>query len=151
MKIKGYTLLELIIVLSIFALFIAMATADFNSVYHHIKTKKLVGQIVQEIYLTRSLAISQQQERLYCSSDGNWSDTRLIKSMGGGVLRQFAPLPKPYQLILKNSLHKNNQITFLPLGFTQEERCSFYLSSPTEVIRIIVGVSGNARIITCDD
>lgn len=148
MKTEGYTFFELIIVLSILTIIAMMSTVDFRSLHYHLKTKKLAGRIVREIQLSRSLAISQQQRIAYCSlNNDSWHLERSIKTAKGRILHYFGPLPKQYQLQLRNSLNQNNHITFMPLGFLQEQRCSFYLTSPTEVIRIIVGLSGNVRVI----
>jgi prepilin-type N-terminal cleavage/methylation domain-containing protein len=146
---NGYTLLELLIVLSILAILGCIASPDFKACYHHLKTEVAIRTITREILLARSLAISQQQRSYYCTSSGNddWRQARIIKTQDNRVWHHFRELPRQYQLFLRNSLHQNNCITFTPLGFTLEERGSFYLTTPNKTVRLILSLSGNLRIV----
>lgn len=142
----GFSLIEVLLALNILAITMVMVSPNFQAYYHYIKIRMIAYQIMQELYLARSDAISLQQKISYCSQKGDWSLGRIILSESGAKIHHFTSLPKPYHLILRNSLGCNDKIHYLPLGFTREQRGSFYLSSPEETLRIVIGLSGKVNI-----
>lgn len=145
MKLQGYTLVELMIVCAIIAILTISTEAHFQQGFFTIKARGVAMQIINEMNLARSLAIKKQQDVCYCTNS-TWSEGRLIKTVNNEILHLFTKLPKDIKVNLRNSLNCNSQITFTPLGFTKEQRGSFYVSSPSEKIRIIIGVSGYTRM-----
>lgn len=143
----GFTLLELLLTLSIVAGCAVMAISDFTVVYHHIRTEMIAHQLMHELFLTRSQAVCRRQAISYCADavDKNWDKKRTVKNASGQVLHVFGELPKHYHLIWRNSLLQNDKITFLPLGFTQSQMGSFYLFTPEKTLRIVVIKSGRVR------
>jgi prepilin-type N-terminal cleavage/methylation domain-containing protein len=143
----GFSLLECLIVLSILAILLMMVSPNFQAGYHHIRLRMVANQIIHELNIARSEAISRQQTIRYCSDQltGHWNMKRMILTEKDQAVHQFNPLPKSYRLIFKNSLGQNNSIHFLLLGFTREQRGSFYLVSPYETLRIVIGLSGRVR------
>lgn len=142
---QGYTLLELLIVLSIVAAISVMASPDFKACYCHAQTQRVIKQIARELLQARSLAITHRQTLNYCAEDGRWSHQRIITTTKGQIFSRFESLPNSYLLTLQNSLHCNNCITFTPLGFTLQQRGSFYLVTEHENIRLILDLSGRLR------
>lgn len=144
----GYTLLEILLVLSIISLSLVMLTPNFYPFYYHMKTQWITSQIINELYLARSLAITKQQIIRYSphNHEGKWEGDRCIKDKYGYLLSSFQSLPPRYHLSLRNSLEQNNAIIYTPFGFTLSQRGSFYLEAPDCQTRIIILVTGRIRI-----
>jgi type IV fimbrial biogenesis protein FimT len=146
MTARGFTLFEVLLTLSIVAIWMLIASPDFRTAYSSLKLLTLRQQIIQELHLARSEAIKRQQDVIYCTEENKtWDKRRFIKNRSGIMLHTFQAIPSSYHLVLFNSLGKNQAMTFTPLGFTKEERSSFYLYSPAETIRITITVSGRVR------
>lgn len=142
-KDQGFHLLEVLFSLSIVIILSVTAEMTFNTCYYEIKTVLIANQLRQEIYLARNLALTQRQNITYQLG----RNQRCILNAGGKVTHTFEPLPRHFHLQLKNSLAMNDKIIFTPLGFTRSQCGSFYLSSPTNVVRIVITLSGLVRLL----
>jgi prepilin-type N-terminal cleavage/methylation domain-containing protein len=138
---RGYTLLEILITLSIVMILALGATVSYRSLYLHLRLHLVAQQLISELSLARSAAVSRRTPITYGALD-NWNGVREIRLSNGDCLHRFAALPTIVTLELRNSLGENKQIHFLPLGFTREQRGSFYLCSHLQCLRIVVTVSG---------
>lgn len=144
---NGYTLVELLLTLSIVAILLSMAIPGMKYGYDDLRLYILAHQLVHELMLARSEAIKKQQNIRYIwDSKTGWEGSRFIQDEQGVSLHSFEKLSSNYHLSLRNSLGINNSVTFTPLGFTREQRSSFYLSNGSKIIRIVINVSGHVRV-----
>lgn len=141
---SGFSLLELLLVLVFAAALLSTAGPHFSYQYDHFRLLVVARQLMQEIHFARSEAIRRNQSVCYRinQSSKSWADSRVVLAPNGEVIHLFGALPQAYKLILKNSLGCNDSLHFLPFGFTNEQRGSFYLSSKKETLRIVFGLSG---------
>lgn len=144
--VSGFTLIELLIVLSIIAGIASFASPNLVSIYYTVKDSYVLSSLTNELYLAKNLAIQKQQRIAYCAAENSaWSGRRIVVNSNMQEEYSFKALPKNYHLMFNNSLHHNHCVIFTPLGFTLEQRGSFYLVSPIKTTRIILNVSGNIR------
>lgn len=131
---KGFTLLELIIVLAILAIFITMAApawGNFMSSQHH---NIAVNKLLNAFRFTRSEAIKSGQRITVCTRNGpslecggsSWSDGWLIftdlnnngvRESGEAILKQYDPLYR--QVVATGNRSVKSYISYTPMGVTR--------------------------------
>lgn len=147
LRCSGYTLIELLLTISIVMILVVMASPIFYDIYQRIARLATAQRIINELNLARNIAITKQEQITYQPKESDaWHLTRMITDRKGDCLHRMQSLPEGYKLILRNSLNRNNAIIFTPLGFTLSQRCSFYLSNANNYLRIVVSLSGRVRL-----
>lgn len=153
----GFSLLELLISLSILGIFLILVVPSFTPLWQKNKTTVVVNQLLSAINFSRSQAILADNYTVFCGSkdhidcDGDWSHGQIVKiDNSSSALRYFSGLPSGDRLIWQSSLAKNNYLKFSPNGFTNGQNGSFYYCPkfPNQKYGaiIVVSLSGRARV-----
>lgn len=154
MKQFGYSLLELLVALSIVTILLLLAVPSWQNwiIYH--QEKIYVNQIVSALRFARAQAILNNTNVIYCASDDGqncgdqWSEGQIIETTNNQRLRVFSSLPQTLHLKWQGSFALDNFIQFSAAGFTKEQQGSFYLCGKphSSGFRIRVVRSGRAAV-----
>lgn len=98
---QGFTLLELMITIGIFAIISAMAIPSFTGFVERNQLSSNVRGIVGALALTRSEAVTRREDVVFEALGGNWNSGWQV-SVGGTVLRQSNEFPTGYTLVFTN-------------------------------------------------
>jgi len=165
---RGYSLLELIISVSMLALLLAIATPSFASVIHQSKIKATASTLSQSLYLARSSAIGQARTVLVCqiaNSEGttcvdkpkrnkNWRFGWLVYTdmNGNNTLDQDDEILFQYQPDQQTAVvfNQNGHLRFFANGSARS--AGFYICGPesTRLTHIKLLHSGRTRTTTND-
>lgn len=157
MKLKGFTLFELLLVMSIGLFFLTALVPSYRHFVFHNKVAAVVNQLSLAIHSARQQAISNNQIVELCGSgdhsrcDGNWQNSQiLVLAESQKVLQVFSLLGQGERLWWQSSLGDNNALKLAPTGFTQGQRGSFYYCSAdgNYGAKVIVTDSGRVRVET---
>lgn len=138
MKMKylyGFSLLSLLVAISIAAILAASVAASYQSFIHRHRMTAIANTIVDALQFARSeamfegggirfcpLGFDQQQ----CGTD--WGRGQLlIRDRDHRVLRVYSALPTPYVLHWRSRLGMNDAIAWDANGFTQGQQGSFWV------------------------
>jgi Tfp pilus assembly protein FimT len=112
-----------------------------------------VNNLISEIWYARSEAVQRGGKVILCASDnaqschGFWNDGQIVIEAKNRKVLQAFKLAHGEHLVWRSSFGWNDNITFLPSGFTNGQRGSFYLTSPHHApARIIIESSGRIRV-----
>ncbi len=128
----AFTVIEVMVILIILmCLFVFIVPAGNEVLVEH---RAIAGsnRIVSGLYLARNEAIQRGEKIIFCKSadskscSGNWNDGQIIINSKGAVLHRFAALGGNDSLIWNSSAGKDNWVEWLPTGFTNGQRGSFY-------------------------
>lgn len=159
---KGFTLLELLITLTIFALLCTIAIPGFNQLENEIQVEAAISQLYRAIQLTRSEAIKSNAIATICPSEegyhcqSNWSKGYVVfidKKANGEIspndpLVQFFKPIKGEGTLLWNNFRNKNYLQYTSLGFTNSQNGTFlYCSKKRQTCRsLVVNRFGRLRI-----
>lgn len=143
---SGFTFIEILFAISITLILAGLSIPLLEATFEHVKIGIVSQQIIHELNITRHKAITLDQLMVLKPKKTNWSEEHRIINSQGKIIQTFAPVPYPYRLMWRSSLGMNDKIGFLPTGFTQGQRGSFYLIAPTKIVRIIIELSGRIRL-----
>lgn len=134
-RVRGVTLVEMMVVLVVLAVLMAMAAPSFEMVRNSSRLSAQVNELVTAVQLARSEAVSRRQWVAVCRSDDSATCSTANTSWGGwmvfvdvnrdgarqngteDILRVGAVSP-PLSVLASNSL-TNNLVTFRPDGFAR--------------------------------
>jgi prepilin-type N-terminal cleavage/methylation domain-containing protein len=156
---KGFTLFELMLVMSISALLLIAAIPSYHHFIFRNKTAALVNQLEWAIHMSRQQAIATHQELEFCGSsnrtecDGRWQEGQVLRVVSTKqILRIFSLVGAGERLWWQSSLGDNNTLKLAPTGFTEGQHGSFYYCSGDNQGRygaqVIVMNSGRVRVET---
>lgn len=156
---KGFTLFELLLSLSIGLILLLTGIPAWRHLVAQNKRTHTVNQIIAELHAARSEAISRSQVVVFCGSrdgthcDGQWQIGRLaLLDQNREVLRVYSALTAGDRFWWQGSLGYNDALKWMPTGFTQGQRGSFYYCPGYKPGRygakIIVSDSGRIRVET---
>jgi len=131
----GFTLLELVVTLTIMLLLVLLAIPLFQTLVVRHKRCYAVNQLLSALHFARATAITSGLAVTLCKSsdgiqcDGAWRDGQIIKyATRRQVLRVYPALPAHCQLTWRSNFSRNQRLIFLPSGFTQGQLGSFHFS-----------------------
>jgi type IV fimbrial biogenesis protein FimT len=132
----AFTLIELLVALTILALLITLALPSSRHLLLSNQASSQLETLGAGLNYTRSQAIFRQEKITFCKSSnhktcgGNWRDGQIIIDNKGTVLRVFSTLPKNANLIWNSSGGNDDTIIWLPSGYTNGQRGTFYYCAP---------------------
>lgn len=151
----GYSLIELLLVLSIVAGFVIMSVQSNHELYLYSLSQGIVNRLLSAIRLTRMQAVVSGDKITFCGSsnglscDENWQAGQIIiDNQTHKLLRVFPALPPSILLTWRGSGHQP-YLTFQASGFTNGQQGRFNICLASESINsraIIINHSGRARI-----
>lgn len=154
-KALAFSMLELIITITIITILIGVSVASFSTLIN--KNKIIAGsnRIVAGLVLARSEAITRNAEVIFCKSKdhqtcgGDWSDGQIVTTKETKLIRVIY-LAIPARLTWSGSLGKNEAIIFTPSGATLGQQGTFEycpLASHGDGIAIILEQTGRIRTV----
>ncbi|MCG8908887.1 MULTISPECIES: GspH/FimT family pseudopilin [Pseudomonas] len=87
----GFTLVELMIVVSVVAIFASIAVPSFSTVITNSRLQSASNELASLIQFARSAAVQNNQSMNLCSSNGIWSVRKSCTDTSAAVLRSFTP------------------------------------------------------------
>lgn len=136
-KTSGFTLIELLISLLILATLITIAAPVSHDFLASHRSKSHINTLARALYFARSEAIQRGEKVIFCGSKdaktcgGDWRNGQITQSASNELLRIFPALPKSDRLVWNSSGGKDAAIEWLPTGYTNGQRGSFYYCTPT--------------------
>lgn len=160
----GSTLLEILVVVALFGIILLFTVPPSRQLFEEGRTIAEVNQLVGGLYYARSSAVEQNATVVFCKSTthrtcgGNWHDGQIVlQASQGRVLRVLPALSTENQLIWNSSGGQDDRVEWLPTGYTNGQRGTFYFcatKAPVQFSRKIV-LLNTGRIyvspITADD
>jgi len=118
---RGFTLIELMIVLAILGVILAIALPSFSEISLNTRLKAYANELVSSVYLARSEAIKRNAPMTLCVStdgancaSGNWEQGWIVLDPNDVVIRQQAALTTGYSVTSTGGA----TLTFQPSGLT---------------------------------
>lgn len=130
---SGFTLLELMATLLVLGILLTMAISFGRSMWVENRSTTTVNGLLRALNYSRSEAILRNEKIIICPSSDQtscdtteWSRGQIVLTTSGTLLRVLSGLAAEDRLIWNSSLNKNQAIEWLPTGYTNGQRGSFY-------------------------
>jgi type IV fimbrial biogenesis protein FimT len=156
---RGFTLVELMVVLIIVAVLLMVALPSFSVLTYRTKLKSYANEVVTSVYLARSEAIKRnadvtlcvaEKTDLTCKGSGSWEQGWMVIDPNEVIIRRYPALP--INLVLLSSV---NSLTFEPSGVgstaTSFTLCQQSQAPVVEEKVMTVTLTGRPRIDTTYD
>lgn len=152
-NIHGFSLLEILIALSIAAIITALSISSWNQFSQKSQAQVAMLQLQRAIALAREEAIARNEKITLCKSSdektcsGHWQDGFIIKT-STAVLQEFQALPDGI-LLMRAFPRGRDQLDFSSSGFPTVENGTFwYCSKHTELPSwaLVLNRAGRVRI-----
>lgn len=160
---RGFTLLELMITLSIAALLMTVAVPSYQSLMKESHLTAQANELMTALYYARSEAVKQGMRVTLCKSSdgatcngGNWQDGWIVFSdtgtagyidSGDEILRVFPGLKESS---LKGGSNFSSRVSYLRNGRSQGNNNlpngTFTLCNQISARKIIINTSGRPRV-----
>ncbi len=155
--VRGFSLLELLISLSLVLLVGFFAERGFAGFSRHAKSQAAIQQLYTDIRLAQSEAIRRGHVVVLCGSqdaltcDGAWNRGRLIQDEETHDRLRYDSSPKQSgRWVWRSSFGRNDYLKFAPTGFTLGQQGRFYYYSGAYQKKaawmIVVARSGRLRL-----
>jgi type IV fimbrial biogenesis protein FimT len=146
MPVKGFTLVELMIVMIILGVILAIGMPGFSELFLSTKLKSYANEMVASVYLARSEAIKRNAPMTLCISNtdgdacvasGDWEQGWIVMDPSDNtVIRQQPALSAGYKMTGTGGA----TMTFLPSGVAST-------ASTMKVCRLTPDVGGQERVV----
>jgi len=151
-KYSGFTLFELIIVLTIIVALMLFTIPFVQGWQQHQRTDAYVQQLTRAIAKAKLEAIQRGEKIIFCKShdlrncSGEWHDGQIILNESGALLDTFDGLPAGMSLTWQSNFGWNDRLELMPSGFTNGQLGSFYVCSQHgKGTRVVVQATGRVR------
>lgn len=159
-KDQGFTLVELLMTLTVLAVVLAIAIPSFTSAIDSVRQRTQVNQLVTDLHFARSRAITSRRPVSFCAGQENCNGTR---SWSGQIL-MFEDLnangkvdveDTPLRISMIDAGHEwtwrnfrqQRHMTFKPDGTTHSLNGTFILCRQRVALKtIVINVTGRARL-----
>ncbi len=150
-KIQGFSLSELLAVMTLSAIIIAIGVPSYQHVIANYRVRCASQQLVQAITQAKESAIHNQNKIILCGSsngifcDGKWADGQLILDKETKkVISNFPALSAGISVTWRSNLGHNEFIIFTSMGIPEGQWGSFWIENQLlETQRIIVNAMGH--------
>ncbi len=152
---RGFSLIELLIVLSIIAVIATFGIISFTSFQQKAQAQLLQSQLLRAIQLTRNEAILRHELTLLCHSrdqltcSGNWQDGFIVKTTERVIYGFQSSFSEKGILHWRAFPRGREQLEFLPTGFPHAENGSFWFCAANALYpawAIMLNKAGRARV-----
>src|SRR5262249_26905253 len=122
---------EVLVVLAILSILLMMAAPSGQEFLVRQRGVLAVNSLLNGLNFARSEAIARNEKIVFCKSSnrkncgGKWRDGQVVMS-GTHLLKVFSALPKGSFLLWNSSEGKDDYVEWLPTGFTNGQRGTFY-------------------------
>ncbi|HSW69027.1 MAG TPA: GspH/FimT family pseudopilin [Gammaproteobacteria bacterium] len=154
MKVFGFSLIELIIVLSIIGILSIISMTGFKFFLQNTRSEVLSSQLMRAIHLARNEAISRHEKIILCGSrdeiicSSEWQMGFIVKTHNK-VVYHFQNFLQKGILHWRSFPMDKQQLEFLVSGYPSFENGSFWFCPPAAVNpdwAIVMNKSGRTRI-----
>jgi len=166
-KTKGFTLLELMVVLALAGVLATLAAPSFRSLLLESRVTSVANEFVSSLYSARSLSISQGRRVTLCTSrDGVTCEKSIHWSSGWLLFEDDANFGEidpgerivwfheklPNSFILKGNQAVQSYISYTPEGMARSKNGGFQAGTITLSVvdvkrKIIIGSGGRVRVL----
>ncbi len=160
-KTAGFTLVELMVVLSIVAIILTLAAPGFSTLMQRTRLKSYANEFVTSVYLARGEAIKRNVQMRLCSSTGvsppacdgggGWEQGWIVVDPNDMVITQQAGFNNGF-LMFEISSVGFSQMTFDPSGVANTvasfKICQNAPDDGIEEKEVIVSATGRPRVNT---
>lgn len=157
-KSKGYTLIEILLVLTIVGILASFSCSILLGLQRNIRQQMIGDELRHRILLTRLLALHTGTPTTLCPSlnqkncGGEWHQSQIIyqdnpnSTTFPSLLAIFPPLPKQESLVLK-AYPTSEHLTFLPWGILKQQNGTFIWHKRDKSLAVIISKSGRVRLV----
>lgn len=149
-SIKAFSLIELLIVVSIFSILISITIPSIRNIINKNRALAHTSNIVTALQFSRTLAIKHRHPVTFgkLKDSNTWQDGQLIV-IKDKIIRSLPAIPNGDLLIWHGSNGIQNSIVFLPDGSLNGQQghfCYFTKNSPENSTIIVLNQIGRIRI-----
>jgi len=157
--VHGFSLIELLTVLSIVAILSAMSLTGFSIFWHKAASDTLSSELVRTIQLARSEAIARHEKIILCGSvdhitcSDEWNHGYLIKT-ADRVIYHFSLNSEEGQLHWRSYPDPQTQLEFLASGFLNLDNGTFWFCAKKAlkpVWAVVLNQSTRVRMVYPDE
>jgi type IV fimbrial biogenesis protein FimT len=152
-RLKGFTLVELMVTLLVFGILVAAAVPSFSAFIDNQSVKNFTYQLLADLYLARNEAVKRQSPVVLQAKDGVWSKGWSLvlpqDDADGVILKDYGPSAKTSAKVAIN--FPEEAVQFGRDGRTTSNNHAFILcdsdsSSDVQMRKLIFTASGRPRI-----
>lgn len=124
-------LFEVLIVVTVVSILLVMAVPSGHEFLVENRALAAVNALIGGLNFARSEAVTRNEKIIFCKSldhkncGGEWRDGQIVMQ-GSDLLKVFSVVPKGARLMWNSSGGKDDFVEWLPSGFTNGQRGSFY-------------------------
>lgn len=159
-KDQGFTLVELLITLSVLAVVLAMAIPSFGSAINSVQQRTQINQLMTDLNFARGRAITSRRPVSICAGHENCNGARswsgqimLFEDLNGNgkldaedTLLRISTVNTSHDWTWRN-FRQQRHMTFKPDGTTHSLNGTFILCSQRVALKtIVINVTGRARL-----
>lgn len=162
--VRGFTLLELMVALTVAAILLTVAVPAFNNIIQSNAVTVARNSLIGALSFTRSEAVKQGRDvilcksadGLSCSTTGDWSQGWIVYARESGstvisidnLLRVQTALDQP--ITITGNSHVANDIEYDAMGFAYGENGTLTIkrADGSEAVAIIISNVGRVRVET---
>lgn len=159
-KDQGFTLVELLMTLTVLAVVLAIAIPSFTSAIESVRQRTQINQLVADLNFARSRAITSRRPVSICAGQENCNGTRswsgqilTFEDLNGNGKLDIEDAPLRISMIdasldwtWRNS-RQQRHMTFKPDGTTHSLNGTFILCRQRVALKtVVINVTGRARL-----
>jgi type IV fimbrial biogenesis protein FimT len=138
----AFSLIELLMIFVLIFIFLAAALPFMSYLRSENTVQSTAFSLTSALDLTRQTAVAQQTKVRLCASSngqhcgGSWRQGYLVITDDNALIHVWQSLGDGGNIIWNNSSGDDESIEFLPTGFTNGQRGTFYLCSNNHNVSI---------------